>query len=375
MQGGGSRRVNIQELNPHIVCVLCGGYYIDATTIIECLHSFCKTCIIRYLETSKYCPICDVQVHKTRPLLNIRVDHTLQDLVYKLVPGLFTHEMRKRRDFYARNPDEDGSSSKKDMKLAVLERTIYTEDEQISLALEFSPDGKPIQELESNKRKLEEVAQVRPERPEEGGDNKSFEKKNSTLPNGGVEKRYLLCPAAFTIGHLKKFVRLKFGLSDKYEVDVFHTDEPLGDLYTLMDIAYIYTWRRRCPLRLFYSIYEVPGNPAKKRKIDHNLAIASTSASSSLNVAPASTPTESTSSASAASTSASGENTSAIMPPPKTPSTISQSKTSSDKALSESASPGTSEHNTKSSTSAISQHKTSSSSDKTSSKSSSSDKK
>ncbi len=35
------RRVPISELNPHLVCVLCGGYYIDATTIIECLHS-CK---------------------------------------------------------------------------------------------------------------------------------------------------------------------------------------------------------------------------------------------------------------------------------------------------------------------------------------------
>nr|XP_045367151.1 polycomb complex protein BMI-1-like isoform X1 [Camelus bactrianus] len=85
-------RIKITELNPHLMCVLCGGYFIDATTIIECLHSFCKTCIVRYLETSKYCPICDVQVHKTRPLLNIRSDKTLQDIVYKLVPGLFKSE-------------------------------------------------------------------------------------------------------------------------------------------------------------------------------------------------------------------------------------------------------------------------------------------
>ena len=35
------RKIRIEELNPHLVCVLCGGYYIDATTIIECLHS-CK---------------------------------------------------------------------------------------------------------------------------------------------------------------------------------------------------------------------------------------------------------------------------------------------------------------------------------------------
>lgn len=101
-------RIKITELNPHLMCVLCGGYFIDATTIIECLHSckrkqntaicswnifllpfqmsadvsfffcsaVCKMCIVRYLETSKYCPICDVQVHKTKPLLNIRWEHT-----------------------------------------------------------------------------------------------------------------------------------------------------------------------------------------------------------------------------------------------------------------------------------------------------------
>ena len=31
----------IRELNPHIVCALCAGYFIDATTISECSHT-CK---------------------------------------------------------------------------------------------------------------------------------------------------------------------------------------------------------------------------------------------------------------------------------------------------------------------------------------------
>ncbi|EFX62403.1 hypothetical protein DAPPUDRAFT_8025, partial [Daphnia pulex] len=81
-------KLQITKLNPHLTCLLCGGYYIEATTIIECLHSFCKSCIVRYLETNKFCPVCEVQVHKTKPLLNIRSDQTLQDIVYKLVPGL-----------------------------------------------------------------------------------------------------------------------------------------------------------------------------------------------------------------------------------------------------------------------------------------------
>ena len=35
------RSMKIKELNSHILCVLCGGYLVDATTIVECLHS-CK---------------------------------------------------------------------------------------------------------------------------------------------------------------------------------------------------------------------------------------------------------------------------------------------------------------------------------------------
>lgn len=32
-------RVRLTEVNPYLVCVLCHGYLVDATTIAECLHS------------------------------------------------------------------------------------------------------------------------------------------------------------------------------------------------------------------------------------------------------------------------------------------------------------------------------------------------
>ena len=99
------RRVKLTELNAHLVCVLCSGYFVDATTIIECLHTFCKTCIVRYLSTSSFCPICDVQVHKTRPLLSLREDRTLQDVVFKLVPGLHHSETQRRVGFYKEHPE------------------------------------------------------------------------------------------------------------------------------------------------------------------------------------------------------------------------------------------------------------------------------
>ena len=42
-------RMPLEELNPHIMCALCAGYLVDATTIIECLHS-CKYKLYFYLE-------------------------------------------------------------------------------------------------------------------------------------------------------------------------------------------------------------------------------------------------------------------------------------------------------------------------------------
>jgi len=40
-------RLSLADLNTHLVCVLCGGYLIDATTIIECLHS-CELAVAYY---------------------------------------------------------------------------------------------------------------------------------------------------------------------------------------------------------------------------------------------------------------------------------------------------------------------------------------
>ncbi|KAL2097392.1 hypothetical protein ACEWY4_006599 [Coilia grayii] len=219
-------RIKITELNPHLMCVLCGGYFIDATTIVECLHSFCKMCIVRYLETSKYCPICDVQVHKTKPLLNIRSDKTLQDIVYKLVPGLFKNEMKRRRDFYAAHPSVDvANGSNEDRgEVADEDKRIITDDEIISLSIEFFDQN----------------------RQERSGQAKSSTKE--------FVKRYLQCPAAMTVMHLRKFLRSKMDIPCTFQIDVMYEDEPLKDYYTLMDIAYIYTWRRNGPLPLKYRV-------------------------------------------------------------------------------------------------------------------------
>ncbi|XP_071108584.1 polycomb group protein Psc-like [Haliotis cracherodii] len=227
-------RARLDDLNHHLVCVLCGGYFIDATSIIECLHSFCRTCIVRYLESSKFCPICDVQVHKTRPLLNIRADKTLQNLVYKLVPGLFEDEMRRRRLFYSTHPEGRRVVCLEARGEAVMEKELCREDENISLCLDMSKNGLPPDESESYH-----------------------------FDNKPADRRFLLCPSALTIAHLKKFIRMKFSLPEHHKLDIFHSDESLTDTFTLLDIAYIYSWRRKGPLRLFYTVDDKPNNKRK----------------------------------------------------------------------------------------------------------------
>lgn len=54
------------------------------------------------------------------------------------------------------------------------------------------------------------------------------------------------------MGHLKKFLRAKFGLAKNQEVDVMYMHDYLLDDYSLMDLAYIYSWRRNAPMRLLY---------------------------------------------------------------------------------------------------------------------------
>ncbi|KAH7962372.1 hypothetical protein HPB52_015756 [Rhipicephalus sanguineus] len=240
MQGAGRKK--LVEINPHLTCVLCNGYFIDATTIIECLHSFCKTCIVKYLEKNKLCPVCDAQVHKTRPLLNIRSDQTLQDIVYKLVPGLFRNEMARRRQFYdSLSPSESSAkptSSEGRGDVRNVERLIFNRDDMISVSLEYSArDILPIRPL-----------LLGPPPPE-----------TQECPPGS--RRYLLCPGGFTVGHLKKFLRAKFGLSKNHEastVDVMYMHDHLLDEYSLMDLAYIYSWRRNAPMRLLYRFPVLP---------------------------------------------------------------------------------------------------------------------
>lgn len=58
-------------------------------------------------------------------------------------------------------------------------------------------------------------------------------------------KRYLWCPASLTVINLKKLVYIKYELipTDHY-VEFFYQNYLLDDHLTLMDVVYMFDWKR-----------------------------------------------------------------------------------------------------------------------------------
>lgn len=72
-----------------------------------------------------------------------------------------------------------------------------------------------------------------------------------------LKPRYLQCPAMCTVAHLKKLVYGKFEInSNRFTIDIMYKVKTiiLLDHYTLMDVAYIYTWKRDAPMRFYFRV-------------------------------------------------------------------------------------------------------------------------
>lgn len=70
-----------------MTCPLCHKLFRDATTVSECLHTFCRKCIYKKLsdEETEHCPTCNIDLGCV-PLEKLRPDHNLQDVRAKVFP-------------------------------------------------------------------------------------------------------------------------------------------------------------------------------------------------------------------------------------------------------------------------------------------------
>ncbi|XP_072108254.1 polycomb group RING finger protein 3 isoform X3 [Mobula birostris] len=196
-----TRKIKLWDINAHITCRLCNGYLIDATTVTECLHTFCRSCLVKYLEENNTCPTCRIVIHQSHPLQYIGHDRTMQDIVYKLVPGLQEGETK---------PEDESNKQKMEDKPEE-EHDYHRNDEQVSIC------------LECNSSKLR-----------------------------GLKRKWIRCSAQATVLHLKKFIAKKLNLTSFNELDILCNEEILGKDHTLKFVV-VTRWRfKKSPLLLHY---------------------------------------------------------------------------------------------------------------------------
>mmetsp|Transcript_13706 Transcript_13706/g.43098 ORF Transcript_13706/g.43098 Transcript_13706/m.43098 type:complete len:266 (-) Transcript_13706:1629-2426(-) len=90
---------SVEDFNAFATCTICNGYLRDARTITECLHSFCKICIVRLIEEQRIdcCPICQISI---KPALDhLAVDRVKQQLVDAGIPHIALADYQAEFDF------------------------------------------------------------------------------------------------------------------------------------------------------------------------------------------------------------------------------------------------------------------------------------
>ncbi|CAG9770220.1 unnamed protein product [Ceutorhynchus assimilis] len=258
----------VRDLNEFFTCKLCHGYLVDATTLVDCLHTFCRGCILRHFENSKaqtQCPVCPALYKKKSQCF--RSDKQLQALVYKSVPSLYLKETQRRDDFYRSTGIRAGSScsddsvidKERDMIHATEEMSsqsvgdkshqYFNQDDSISLSLEYYQAT-----LDTTDTKKCTSDQLNARNNGQCNNNINSDKSSSDKPRV-CDKRYLQCPAGVNMKHLQKFVRMKYGLSADHRVDIIYKGEVLPNDFSLMDVAYTFKWEKKKPLRFFYRIF------------------------------------------------------------------------------------------------------------------------
>ncbi|XP_007249523.3 polycomb group RING finger protein 6 [Astyanax mexicanus] len=202
----------LREFYPYIRCALCTGFFIDATTITECLHTFCKSCIVKHFFYSNRCPNCDIVVHQTQPLYNIRPDRQLQDIVYKMVPHLEEAERQRMCAFYKNRglvmpkpvavpsilPTKPLKQKQKDM----MPQSVFTipPELDVSLMLEFVGAENGIENYKP------------------------------------LERKYVRVSGEATIRHVELFIRRKMELSPNLQVDVVCGEHILQQRQSLREV-------------------------------------------------------------------------------------------------------------------------------------------
>jgi hypothetical protein len=215
-------QVKKHEMNEHLVCVLCNGYYRDAHTVQECLHTFCKSCIYLHVRKSgnHKCPHESHKFHGDislgNDLQNVRADHTLQSIVGKLFPEYGPVEDSKNEVLFyqkkgikrKRQPPKPKPVSKQKMTPAPTPKQSPANSSSSSSGSSSSRSDNSNQNMAEAGKQIDMPFQLLPDRSKE------------ELILDTLSKPYLRTASLLTIGMLSKFLHHKLKIDSSRSVEV-----------------------------------------------------------------------------------------------------------------------------------------------------------
>ncbi|MCP9259216.1 hypothetical protein DINM_002178 [Dirofilaria immitis] len=246
------------DLNENLCCSLCKSYLIDAVTLTECLHSYCRACLLGNIEKDEvyHCTKCAASFGRDLSEAFVR-DDTLQKLVYKMVPEVYWQELLQRGEFLKKrivSPDEKATIL--DKKLMQLASELCAPNEMVSLCLEYISPGISDNDASEDHNDKEVISASRlPEdnKPSTVAEADRLEKQEAMLT---TFRRYFRCQASTKISALRKLLEAKLEVSDTYRLFFVDSDcnVTLDDQCTLQDVAYMFSWRRLGPMKILFTL-------------------------------------------------------------------------------------------------------------------------
>ncbi|VDK86092.1 unnamed protein product [Litomosoides sigmodontis] len=245
------------DLNENLCCSLCKSYLIDAVTLTECLHSYCRACLLGNIAKTEvyHCAKCAASFGKDLSEAFVR-DDTLQKLVYKMVPEVYWQELLQRGEFLKKrivSPDEKATIL--DKKLMQLASELCASNEMVSLCLEYISPGVSDSDIgEDNDKEAVSASRLLDDnKPSTVAEADRLEKQEAMLT---TFRRYFRCQASTRIGALRKLLEAKLEVSDTYRLFFVDSDcnVTLDDQCTLQDVAYMFSWRRLGPMKILFTL-------------------------------------------------------------------------------------------------------------------------
>ncbi|KAH8740339.1 ring domain protein [Cryptosporidium ryanae] len=206
-------------------CPICDGFFRNATTIRECLHTFCKYCISDHIyKKGPNCPKCDRQIG-IHPFEGLVSDKTMQNITDKVLPQFKereiilyekfiqkygksaetesnNYELRQYRENNGGGINKMRSTGGCDIKYSFADSTEHFYNQvlypQLNSNIDFDYKRKSCISNLTVRIKLTPLHETNTKLNESSREEDSFE--------NGLEKPYILVAPQITIDHIRKYV-------------------------------------------------------------------------------------------------------------------------------------------------------------------------